>query len=109
MSSPGAKIAQAFRRMHIVEGVLDLLQAVSEEIILAATRKTRGAKKDGKAASKKVKKVMRERKEGQLRSGRSKKKVKSKTSIAVGLSEARKARATVPRRPRKKSPGKKKK
>jgi len=49
---------------------------------------------------------MHERKTGTLRSGRSKKKVRSrKQAIAIGLSEARKAGAKVPR---KKSAAKKK-
>lgn len=51
----------------------------------------------GKAAQKKVAKVMRERKRGTLRSGGSGKKVTSrKQAIAIGLSEARRAGAKVP-------------
>jgi hypothetical protein len=62
--------------------------------------------KYGKKASKKVEKAMHERKEGTLKSGRSGKKVTSKKqAIAIGLSEARKAGAKVPR---KKSSAKKK-
>jgi hypothetical protein len=53
----------------------------------------------GKKAQSKVKKVMQERKRGSLRSGSSGKKVTSrKQAIAIGLSEARKAGAKVPRR-----------
>jgi uncharacterized protein DUF6496 len=53
----------------------------------------------GKAAAKKVKKVMEERKAGTLKSGKSGKKVTSrKQAIAIGLSEARKAGAKVPRK-----------
>ena len=53
----------------------------------------------GKKAQSKVKKVMQERKRGTLRSGSSGKKVTSrKQAIAIGLSEARKAGAKVPRR-----------
>ena len=53
--------------------------------------------KYGKKASEKVEKVMRERKKGTLKSGRSGKKVTSrKQAIAIGLSEARKAGAKVP-------------
>ena len=53
----------------------------------------------GKLAEKKVKKVMRERKRGTLRSGSSGKKVTSrKQAIAIGLSEARRAGGKVPRR-----------
>jgi Family of unknown function (DUF6496) len=53
----------------------------------------------GKKAQSKVKRAMRERKEGTLRSGRSGRKVTSrKQAIAIGLSEARRAGAKVPRR-----------
>lgn len=52
----------------------------------------------GKKTQTKVKKVMHEFKEGKLKSGRSGKKVKSrKQAIAIGLSEARKAGAKVPK------------
>ena len=55
--------------------------------------------KYGKKASEKVQKAMHERKEGTLKSGRSGKKVKSrKQAIAIGLSEARRAGAKVPRK-----------
>jgi hypothetical protein len=64
-------------------------------------------KKYGKKASKKVEKVMRERKRGTLRSGRSGKKVTSrKQAIAIGLSEARKEGAKVPPAPRRKKSSK---
>ena len=53
----------------------------------------------GKAAAAKVEKVMKERNQGTLRSGRSGKKVTSREqAIAIGLSEARKSGAKVPRR-----------
>jgi uncharacterized protein DUF6496 len=55
----------------------------------------------GKKAGEKVERVMRERKRGKLRSGRSGKKVTSrKQAIAIGLSEARRAGAKVPRKKR---------
>lgn len=55
----------------------------------------------GKKAGQKVERAMRERKKGKLRSGRSGKKVTSrKQAIAIGLSEARKAGAKVPRKKR---------
>jgi hypothetical protein len=64
-------------------------------VIVAAKKKTR--KKYGSKASKKVAKAMHERKHGSLRSGGSKKKVKSrKQAIAIGLSEARASGAKVP-------------
>ena len=57
------------------------------------------ARKYGKKASQKVKRAMHERKQGTLRSGRSGKKVKSrKQAIAIGLSEARRSGAKVPRK-----------
>ncbi len=57
------------------------------------------ARKYSKKASKKVAKVMRERKRGTLRSGRSGKKVTSrKQAIAIGLSEARREGAKVPKK-----------
>lgn len=62
--------------------------------------------KYSKKASEKVEKVMREKKRGTLKSGRSGKKVTSrKQAIAIGLSEARKVGAKVPK---KKSSGRRK-
>ncbi|HEX2334727.1 MAG TPA: DUF6496 domain-containing protein [Burkholderiales bacterium] len=59
------------------------------------------ARKYGRKASRKVRQAMRERKRGTLRSGRSGKKVKSrKQAIAIGLSQARRAGAKVPRKPK---------
>jgi hypothetical protein len=55
--------------------------------------------KYGKKAQSKVKRAMHERKHGTLRSGRSGKKVTSrKQAIAIGLSEARRAGAKVPKK-----------
>jgi hypothetical protein len=57
------------------------------------------ARKYSKAAGRKVKKVMSERKKVTLKSGRSGRKVKSrKQAIAIGLSEARKAGKKVPKK-----------
>jgi hypothetical protein len=57
------------------------------------------ARKYGRKAQKKVERAMHERKRGKLRSGRSGKKVTSrKQAIAIGLSEARRAGAKVPRK-----------
>jgi hypothetical protein len=73
--------------------------------------------KYSKGAQDKVEKAMHERKHGTLKSGRSGKKVKSrKQAIAIGLSEARKKGAKVPKKKsatkssgaRKKSTGRKK-
>jgi hypothetical protein len=55
--------------------------------------------KYSKKAQDKVEKAMHERKEGTLKSGRSGKKVKSKKqAIAIGLSQARKEGAKVPKK-----------
>ena len=75
-----------------------------------AARKSSGRRKYGKAASKRVESAMRRRKKGTLKSGRSGRKVKSrKQAIAIGLSEARKKGAKVPRKrsSRKRSGGRK--
>ena len=64
--------------------------------------------KYGRKARSKVKRAMHKRKRGTLRSGRSGRRVKSrKQAIAIGLSEARRAGAKVPRRRRKSSRRKK--
>ncbi len=55
--------------------------------------------KYGAKAQEKVEKTMRERKKGTLKSGRSGKKVTSrKQAVAIGLSQARKAGAKVPKK-----------
>ena len=62
--------------------------------------------KYSKGSQKKVEKTMKEKNKGKLKSGRSGKTVKTrKQAIAIGLSEARKAGAKVPK---KKSGSKKK-
>lgn len=74
---------------------------------MAARKRKASGRKYGKAASKTVESAMRRRKKGTLRSGPGGKggKVKSrKQAIAIGLSEARKKGAKVPR---KKSSGRK--
>jgi hypothetical protein len=67
---------------------------------MAARKKSGGRRKYGRAASKRVESAMRRRKKGTLRSGPGGKggRVKSrKQAIAIGLSEARKKGAKVPR------------
>lgn len=54
--------------------------------------------KYGKKAQDKVEKVMHEKKAGTLRSGSGKKVTSSKQAIAIGLSEARKEGAKVPKK-----------
>ncbi len=64
-----------------------------------ATRKRRapGKRRYGAKAAQKVERAMREMKRGELRSGRSGKKVTSrKQAIAIGLAEARRAGGKVP-------------
>lgn len=62
-----------------------------------APKKT--GRKYGKKASDKVGKALHERKRGTLRSGRSAKKVTSrKQAVAIGLSEARRSGARVPKK-----------
>ena len=57
-----------------------------------------------KKAGKEVKKAMHEKKKGTLKSGKSNKKVTSrKQAVAIGLSEARKKGAKVPKKKSKKS------
>ena len=61
------------------------------------------ARKYSKRASADVERVMKKRKAGKLRSGRSKKKVTSrKQAIAIGLSEARAKGKKVPKKAAKK-------
>jgi len=55
--------------------------------------------KYGPKAQEKVEKTMKEMKEGKLKSGRSGKKVTNpKQAVAIGLSEARKSGAKVPKK-----------
>ena len=56
------------------------------------------ARKYSKSASRKVQKVMQERKKGTLKSGSGRKVKSRKQAIAIGLSEARKAGAKVPKK-----------
>lgn len=68
------------------------------------------ARKYSRKASGDVERAMKKRKAGTLRSGRSKKKVKSrKQAIAIGLSEARAKGRKVPKKASKKKTAKKRK
>jgi hypothetical protein len=59
------------------------------------------ARRYGRASGRKVRRAMHEMKRGKLRSGRSGRRVKSRRqAIAIGLSEARRAGAKVPRKKR---------
>ena len=67
------------------------------------------ARKYSKASGEYVRKAMKKRKSGKLRSGRSGKKVKSrKQAIAIGLSEARRKGKKVPKKGKRRSRRKKK-
>ena len=52
----------------------------------------------GSKAKRKVHKVMRERKQGTLKSGSGKKVTSRKQAIAIGLSEARRSGAKIPKK-----------
>jgi hypothetical protein len=67
---------------------------------MTATRsRSKGTKKYSDKAGDKVHRALREMKEGTLRSGKSNKRVTSrKQAIAIGLSEARREGARVPRK-----------
>jgi len=59
------------------------------------------ARKYGRASGRKVRRAMHEMKRGKLKSGRSRRTVRSrKQAIAIGLSEARRSGAKVPRKKR---------
>jgi hypothetical protein len=64
--------------------------------------------KYSKRAQDKVKSAMRKRKKGTLKSGSGRKVTSRKKAIAIGLSEARKEGAKVPKKSRKKSRSKSK-
>jgi hypothetical protein len=63
-----------------------------------AAKKKKGKRKYGRKAQKKVEKTMHERKHGTLRSGSGKKVKSRKQAIAIGLSEARRSGAKVPKK-----------
>ena len=75
---------------------------------MAARKK--GGRKYGTAAGKRVRSAMKRRKKGTLKSGSGRKVKSRKQAIAIGLSEARKKGAKVPRKKggAKKSGGRKK-
>ena len=64
---------------------------------MAAKKSSRG-RKYGKAASKRVESAMKRKKKGTLKSGSGRKVTSRKQAIAIGLSEARKKGAKVPRK-----------
>ena len=64
-----------------------------------SSSRSRSRRKYGPKSQSKVKRAMHEYKRGELKSGRSGKRVKSrKQAVAIGLSEARRAGAKVPQK-----------
>jgi len=99
---PQVNIARLFRREPFCPTRKMYGKHLATRLCGGSTSMARYSKK----ASEKVEKAMHEKKRGTLKSGRSGKKVKSrKQAIAIGLSQARRAGAKVPR---KKSSSKKK-
>jgi hypothetical protein len=93
---------EAYRLRHY-RFCTTLLLSISSKVRggTMAARKKSGRRKYGKAAGKTVASAMRRKKTGTLKSGKGGKggKVKSrKQAIAIGLSEARKKGAKVPRK-----------
>jgi hypothetical protein len=83
----------------MVKDSADAGELLPEPCLGFSTRRSAMSEKYSKASQQKVKKVMHERKAGTLRSGSSGAKVKSrKQAIAIGLSEARRAGAKVPKK-----------
>ena len=79
---------------------------------MATKKKTSSGstRKAKKTVKKKMKRTMHEYKHGELKSGRSGKKVKSrKQAVAIGLSEARRAGAKIPKKKGSKRKGTKRK
>jgi hypothetical protein len=83
------------RTEAVILAVKAILRA---EGLMAAKRKSATKKKSTTKARKKVGKVMHEYKHGELKSGRGGKVKSRKQAIAIGLSEARKAGAKIPRK-----------
>ena len=65
---------------------------------MARTKRTSSARRRSGKGKSKVSKVMREYKQGSLRSGSGGKVRKRKQAVAIALSEARKSGARIPRR-----------
>jgi hypothetical protein len=85
------------------EGLVEMELSQAAKIILPATGRVIMAPKYSKKASADVERVMKKRKAGTLKSGRSGRKVTSrKQAIAIGLSEARAAGQKVPKKTSKK-------
>ena len=63
-----------------------------------SSRRKSGGRRYGKGASKSVESAMRRKKHGTLKSGKGGKVKSRKQAIAIGLSEARKKGAKVPRK-----------
>jgi hypothetical protein len=75
--------------------------ATGTKFVICENKKTMA--KYSKTAQKKVKRAMHEKKDGTLRTGSGKKVTSRKKAIAIGLSEARKEGAKVPKKSAKKT------
>jgi Family of unknown function (DUF6496) len=85
--------------MGLIQGMMRLRRSLKKKQIFLNNVLIIMPTKYGPTAGKKVEKVMKEYKRGTLKSGRSGKKVTSrKQAIAIGLSEARKRGARVPKK-----------
>ena len=63
-----------------------------------ATKSAHSSSRTGSKAKRKVHKVMKEYKQGKLKSGSGKKVKSRKQAVAIGLSEARRSGAKVPKK-----------
>jgi hypothetical protein len=96
--------------MQAEDDVRGTLHATGDYFLPKLKRREAMARKYSKKASTDVKRAMKKRKAGTLKSGRSGKKVKSrKQAIAIGLSEARAKGKKVPKKAAKKRKASKKK
>jgi hypothetical protein len=89
---------QATVRNRQAEPVLIIAVVSSHIKIFCAISEADMARKYSKKASKYVKRAMRKRKKGTLKSGSGRRVKSKKQAVAIGLSEARKKGAKVPKR-----------
>ena len=70
---------------------------------MATKSRSKSSSKNSSKGKRKVHKVMKEHKEGKLKSGSGKKVKSRKQAVAIALSEARKSGAKIPKKKKKKS------
>ena len=91
----------AIARLQLLRRLRVRLTASHGREIPPIRQDTTMARRYGRASGRKVRRALHEMKRGRLRSGRSGERVKSRRqAIAIGLSEARRAGAKVPRKKR---------